>query len=288
MKGAELAKSQEIGRIVSQVQWLTENTGTMATHFPGIQEELTTIKKDHQSILSHIQLIETQLKSIQDLLATIDARVQSLTDQQQTLQGQITNMQLEANEYKTILDNIEKTRLRDKASLQMRVRVLEQRDPDGTISSKIQNIETLLEQRKLVQETIEAQLAALEDPRDADQILQDVKERLAEGIAEAVADSREEIKQSIREIIREELDQQNPPPPPLLPPKPSCSPRRRSLRQSPYPPRQPTPLERRPLREFYQLHLYYPGWPLPEAPPQQPPYPRHSSSTLQPAPPIDP
>jgi hypothetical protein len=57
----------------------------MATHFPGIREELTAIKKDQQNILSCLQLIETQAKSTQDLLAEIDAKVQSLMDSNQIL-----------------------------------------------------------------------------------------------------------------------------------------------------------------------------------------------------------
>jgi BMFP domain-containing protein YqiC len=194
---------------------------------------------------------------------------------------------LESNEYKTVIDNMESSRLRDRAALQMRIKVLEQRNPDRTAVNKIRHLETSMEQREQAQGDFKARISALEDPRDPDQILEDVRERLADGIAQAVADSREEILQNIEGMIKEQLDQREPPPAPPLPPRPSRSPRRRSPRQNPYPPRQPTPPERRPLQEFYPPHPYYPGWPLPEVP-QQPPQPRHPSLTPQSVPPIDP
>lgn len=46
LKGVELAKSNEIRRMVFQVQWLTENIEIIATHFSKIREKLTTIKED--------------------------------------------------------------------------------------------------------------------------------------------------------------------------------------------------------------------------------------------------
>jgi hypothetical protein len=73
--------------------------------------------------------------------------------------------------------------IQDRASLQMRIRVLEQRDPDGQALNKLRNLETLLEQRKQSQEELEARIAALEDPRDLDQIMEDVRARLADEIA---------------------------------------------------------------------------------------------------------
>jgi chromosome segregation ATPase len=117
LKGAELAKTHEIGRVVSQVQWLTENTGTMATHFPGIRKELTSIKEDQQNILSQIQLIETQAKSTQDLLAGIDAKVQSLTDRYQASQGQFTSINMDLDQHTTVIDNMRKKSIRDKVEL---------------------------------------------------------------------------------------------------------------------------------------------------------------------------
>lgn len=108
LKRAELAKSSKIRRMVFQIQQLTENTGTLITHFLGIRKELTTIKEDQQNILSQIQLIETQSKFIQDLLAKIDTKTQSLVKKQQKIQTQVTKLIMEANKYTTILDNIER------------------------------------------------------------------------------------------------------------------------------------------------------------------------------------
>jgi uncharacterized membrane protein len=137
----------------------------------------------------------------------------------------------------------------------------------------------------------EVSIAALEDPADPDQILEDVRERLAEQITDAVAQSRDLITESLRDMVSAAVRQQIPPPPP---PRPARSPRQRHLspRHQPYPPRQPTPPERRPLQQFYNpaQEQQFPGWPLPPQPPQhqQIPHPRHPSRRPATAQQVDP
>lgn len=52
-----------------------------------------------------------------------------------------------------------------------------------------------------------------------DQIIEDVRKRLADGTAQAVAHSREEILQNIKDMIREQIEHRELPPAPPLPPK---------------------------------------------------------------------
>jgi K+/H+ antiporter YhaU regulatory subunit KhtT len=93
----------------------------MVTHFPGIREELTSIKEDQQNIFSHIQLIETQAKSTNDLLAKMDAQIQSLTDSNQAIQSQLTGINLNLDQHTTLIDNMVNKHIRDKVELQNRI-----------------------------------------------------------------------------------------------------------------------------------------------------------------------
>lgn len=128
-------------------------------------------------------------------------------------------MQLEANEYKTVLNNMESSCIRDRSSLQMRIKILELRDPNSQALNKVKHLETLLEQREQSQKDFEARIAALEDPRNPNQILEEVKARLTDEISQAVADSKNKLWESINNMIKKQLDQREQPSPPPLPPR---------------------------------------------------------------------
>lgn len=63
----------------------------------------------------------------------------------------------------------------------------------------------MLKQRDQVQLELEEIIAAFQDTKDINQILEDINERLAEQIAKVVAESRNTITELLKEIMADRI-----------------------------------------------------------------------------------